>query len=60
MKTLQTRRIFSLLGGLMIGACAGVAADVIVNPSSPSATPGFGLFLAGLGIGAMAASSLRD
>lgn len=42
------------------GAGAGVAADVVVNPGSPTATPGFGLFLAGLGIGVMAASSLRD
>ena len=60
MKSLQTRRLFSLLGGLMLGAGTGVAADVLVNPSSPGATPGFGFALAGLGVGVMAASALRD
>ena len=60
MKTLQSRRLFSLVGGVMLGAGTGVAAEVVVNPTSPDASPGFGLFLAGLGVGVMVASSLRD
>ncbi len=60
MKNLQIRRLFSLLGGLMLGAGSGVSLEVVVNPSSPSASPAFGLVLAGLGVGVMVSAALTE
>ena len=58
--SLKPRRLYVIVGGIMIGAGTGSAADALVTPSDSAVGAVLPMLLAGLGLGIMVASALRE